>query len=64
VWIGADDGYVHRVRIGYSTGAGAGRETIALTMGFSDFGKDVNVQTPQAAQTSEANDTLLKGLGA
>lgn len=64
VWIGKDDGYVRRVKLSYTLGApGAGRQAIALTMDFSDFGKNVTVKTPAAAETFDATNASITGLG-
>jgi len=59
VWIGKDDGYVRRMRTSYS----AAGQTIATTMNFSDFGKDVTVDVPPADQTADMTDQSLQGLG-
>lgn len=59
VWIGKDDGYVRRLRMSYS----AARQSIAMTMSFSDFGKDVTVDVPPAEQTADMTDQSLQGLG-
>jgi hypothetical protein len=64
VWIGKDDGYVRRIALAYSLGAaGANREAIALTLGFSDYGKDVIVAVPSAADSYDATNKTIKGLG-
>jgi hypothetical protein len=64
VWIGKDDGYVHRVKFSFSIKLkGAGRESIALTNDFSDFGKDVSVTVPAEADTYDATNQSIKGLG-
>lgn len=57
VWIGNDDGYVRRLRMTYSVQ----QQRIAMTMNFSDFGKDVSVVVPPASETYDA--TNLSGLG-
>jgi len=59
VWIGKDDGLVHRVKSSY-TAQGRG---VALTMNFSDFGKDVSVDVPPADETVNATKKSLPGLG-
>ena len=59
VWIGKDDGYVHRMRTGY----GVGKQSVSMTMTFSDFGKDVSVTVPPQSQTFEANPKSLLQLG-
>lgn len=64
VWIGKDDGLVRRLRTTVSLApAGAPRETIAFTVGFSDFGKDVSVSVPAASDTFDATNASIKGLG-
>jgi len=64
VWIGNEDGYVHRVKFSFATGAaGASRQRIATTIDFSDFGKDVSVSTPSDAETLDATNKNIPGLG-
>jgi uncharacterized protein YdeI (BOF family) len=64
VWIGKDDGYVHRVKLSFATGAaGAARQRIATTIDFSDFGKDVSVSAPSDAETFDATNKNIPGLG-
>lgn len=59
VWIGKDDGYVHRVKSSYSVG----QQSFGLTMNFSDFGKDVIVDVPGASDTADVTNKSLQGLG-
>jgi LppX/LprAFG-like lipoprotein len=59
VWIGTDDGYVHRVKTSYTLG----QQAFGLTMSFSDFGKDVSVTVPAANETVDATNKSLQGLG-
>jgi hypothetical protein len=59
VWIGKDDGYVRRVRSSYTLQ----QQSIAMTMNFSDFGKDVSVNVPAAAETADATSQSIQGLG-
>jgi hypothetical protein len=59
VWIGKDDGYVRRVRSSYTLQ----QQSIGLTMNFSDFGKDVSVNVPAAAETADATSQSIQGLG-
>jgi len=59
VWIGNDDGYVHRMKMGYSVGS----QTISMTMDFSDFGKDVSVTVPPPSETFDATTKSLDQLG-
>jgi len=59
VWIGKDDGYVRRVRFSLTTSG----QKIALTSDFSDFGKDVSIDVPSAADTYDATNKALTGLG-
>lgn len=64
VWIGKDDGYVHRVALAYSFKVrGAQREAITMTTGFSDYGKSVMVTVPPASDWFEATNGTIKGLG-
>jgi hypothetical protein len=59
VWIGKDDGYVRRVKSSYTLQ----QQAIGTTMDFSDFGKDVNVNVPAAAETADATSQSIQGLG-
>lgn len=59
IWIGKDDGYVRRTTMSYA----ASGQTIAMTMNFTDFGKDVNVSVPPAAETADMTDQSFQGLG-
>jgi hypothetical protein len=64
VWIGKDDGYVHRMRTSYSYATPAGgRQAIATTMTFSKFGEDVTVAVPAESETFDATTLSMKGLG-
>ena len=55
VWIGADDGLVHRLKTSYSYHVGGERQTADLTMNFTDFGKDVSVQVPAPADSASVS---------
>jgi hypothetical protein len=59
VWIGDDDGYVHRMKMAYSVGS----ESVAMTMDFSDFGKNVGVTVPPRSETFDASAKSLEQLG-
>jgi hypothetical protein len=59
VWIGDDDGYVHRVSFRSLIGP---NERLATTIDLSDFGKTVTVNVPPAAQTADAADLNISGL--
>ena len=59
VWIGNDDGYVHRMKLGYSVGG----QSMSMTMDFSDFGKDVSVTVPSQSDTFDAGAKALEQLG-
>jgi uncharacterized protein YdeI (BOF family) len=64
LWIGKDDGLVRRMKFSITMSpAGAARQVISMTLDFSDFGKDVNVSVPAPADTFDATDTAIKGLG-
>ena len=65
VWVGNADGYVRRMTFSYSLKpqAGAKREPIAMTMSYSDFGKSVTVTVPSAAESFDATNATIKGLG-
>jgi hypothetical protein len=51
VWVGKDDGYVRRLTSSYALH----QQSVALTMNFSDFGKDVSVDVPPAAETVDGS---------
>jgi hypothetical protein len=59
VWIGKDDGYVHRLKMSYGIKA----QKIRMTMNVSDFGKDVTVVVPSDADSVDATSKSLQGLG-
>ena len=64
VWIGKDDGLVRRMRLSFALGAaGAARQTISMAMDFSDFGKGVSVAIPSPADTFDATNASISGLG-
>jgi hypothetical protein len=46
VWIGVDDGYVHRVHFAYDTTAQGQAVSAELTMTMSDWGTDVSIDVP------------------
>lgn len=58
VWIGNDDGYVHRVKASSRLGAGS---TLDATTDLSDFGKNVAVTVPSASQTQTGTTLNLGG---
>jgi hypothetical protein len=59
VWIGNDDGYVHRVSFRSLV---APKERLATTIDLSDFGKSVTVNVPPASQTADAANLNISGL--
>jgi hypothetical protein len=64
IWVGDDDGLVHRMKVNYSVApAGAAKQAIAFTTDFSDFGKGVVVSIPAESQTFDATNASIKGLG-
>jgi hypothetical protein len=63
VWIGKDDGLVHRLVTSYSYDVGGQRQRADLTMSFSDFGNAVNVQVPAAADVADVSQQNLGALG-
>jgi hypothetical protein len=64
VWIGNDDGYVHRMALSYSLKVkGAQREAITMTMGFSNYGKDVTVHIPSDSVSFDGTNKAILGLG-
>jgi hypothetical protein len=64
IWIGKDDGYVHRIHMTYTIKvATASAQSIAVTVDFSDFGKSVSVSVPAASATSDGTGQAIPGLG-
>jgi hypothetical protein len=64
IWIGKDDGYVHRIHTAYTIKvASATAQSIAATVDFSDFGKSVSVSVPAASATVDGTGQAIPGLG-
>jgi hypothetical protein len=64
IWIGSDDGYVHRLHTEYTIKvAKTPAQSIAMTMDFSDFGKTVSVSVPSASETVDGTGQAIAGLG-
>jgi hypothetical protein len=63
VWVGRDDGYVHRLKTSYSYAAAGRRQSATLTMSFSDFGKAVIVDIPSAADAADVSAKSVGSLG-
>lgn len=65
IWIGKDDGYVHRMHSSYSVrpSGTTAAQNVAFTMSFSDFGKMVDVSIPPAAETVDATKAAISGVG-
>jgi LppX/LprAFG-like lipoprotein len=64
IWIGKDDGYVHRIHTAYTLKvASAAAQAIAVTVDFSDFGKSVSVSIPAASATADGTGRAIPGLG-
>jgi hypothetical protein len=63
VWVGDDDGYVHKLHVTYSTAAGGEGFSGELTMTLSDWGSDVSIDVPSDDETFDATQ-LLGALGA
>jgi hypothetical protein len=61
VWVGKDDGYVRRVQ--FANAAAGSRPGTRITMDLSDFGKDVTITVPSAAETADATTLNIPGLG-
>ena len=61
VWVGKDDGYVRRVQ--FANGAAGSTPGTRITMDLSDFGKDVTITVPSAAETADATTLNIPGLG-
>jgi hypothetical protein len=64
VWIGKDDGYVHKLTSSYSYATPTGgRQSVTMTMTFSDFGKSVTVNVPPSDEVFDATNASIKGIG-
>jgi len=65
IWIGKDDGYVHRMHASYTVkpSGTAAAQSVAYTMDFSDFGKMVDVSLPPASSTVDATKSAISGVG-
>ena len=64
IWIGKDDGYVHRLRMAYTIKvANASAQSIAVTVDLSNFGKSVSVSVPAASSTADGTGQAIPGLG-
>jgi hypothetical protein len=64
IWIGKNDGYVHRLHIAYTIKpAKASAQAIAVTVDFSDFGKSVSVSVPPASAAVDGTGQAIPGLG-
>jgi hypothetical protein len=64
IWIGNDDGYIRRVKLSFSLGTTAAeRQRVSTTVDFSKFGEDVSVSAPPAAETLDATNLPIPGLG-
>jgi hypothetical protein len=61
IWIGQDDGYVHRLHMNIKVSQPA--QSIAMTMDFSDFGKSVSVSVPSPSETADRTGQAITGLG-
>ena len=63
VWIGKDDGLIHRLKTSYAYDVGGQRQTATLAMNFSDFGNAVTVNVPSAADAADVSQQNLGSLG-
>jgi hypothetical protein len=64
IWIGKDDGYVHRIHMTYTIKvANTSAQSIVVTVDFSDFGKSVSVSVPAASATADGTGQAIPGLG-
>jgi membrane-associated protease RseP (regulator of RpoE activity) len=59
VWIGKDDGYIHRATVTYSRA----KQSATVTSNFSNFGEPVTVTVPPASDVVDATAQSLKGIG-
>ncbi len=60
VWIGADDGFVHRIRFAYDATVNGERVSAELTMTMSDWGTDVSIDVPPADQVFDVTALAAK----
>lgn len=60
VWIGKDDGMVHKVSFSSTI---APQQRLDTSVELSDFGKDVTIEVPSAAETVDATNMNIPGLG-
>jgi len=63
IWIGKDDTLIRRMKESSTLGSGQARQRISFTTDFSDFGKGVKVTVPAAADTFDATNASITGLG-
>lgn len=64
VWIGDDDGLVHRMKLSYAVAPlGTAKQAVSFTTDFSDFGLGVAVSVPAASDTFDATNASIRGLG-
>jgi hypothetical protein len=63
VWIGTDDGYVHRMHVSYGSDVNGQSFSGELTMTLSDWGTDVSVDVPDDSEVLDVT-ALLAGFGA
>jgi hypothetical protein len=64
VWIANDDGYVRRMHMSFSLAdKAAGRVESDMTVSFTDFGKDVSIDVPAAADVADVTNESIPGLG-
>jgi hypothetical protein len=62
VWIGVDDGYVHRVTVSYGATVQGQSVSGEMTMTMSDWGTDVSIDVPSDDEVFDAT-ALLGVLG-
>jgi hypothetical protein len=60
VWIGVDDGLVHRVAVAYDSTVNGQHVAVKTTMTMSDWGTDVSVDLPPADQVFDATAFAAK----
>ena len=62
IWIGNDDGYVHRYRMATTLSENGHSVTTATTVDLSKYGEAVTVDVPPASATVDGTSTALQGL--
>jgi hypothetical protein len=60
VWIGVDDGYVHRIKLAYDSTVNGQSVAAQMTMTMSDWGTDVSIDVPPDDQVFDVTALASK----